>query len=293
MSIAVIITDRNTDALCESLRARLPNVVIQQWPKIIKPEIVQMAVLWNHPMGITDSMPDLKSVVSMGVGMDHIDADLQIPDEVERNRIVTLALQQNMAQYVLQSILNGHRYKQQYTTQQAAKHWQILEQEQKTPVVGFLGLGALGEFVADQCAALGFATVAWTASKKHHLHPCFHGNSGLKQVCGFSDYLVVLLPLTDATKDIVNQQTLSWCKANSTLINVARGGHVNEVDLITALDKGVIKQAVLDVFKQEPLPADHPFWTHPKISVTPHSSSRSDVKQTADRIVALYQKIKA
>jgi len=291
MSIAVIITDRNTDALCESLHAELPDVMIQQWPEIVNPETVLMAVLWNHPIGITDSMSRLKSVVSMGAGMDHIDADSSIAPNVVKSRIVTQALKQNMAQYVLQSILNNHRHHQAYLKQQAEKHWQVLETEGGKPVVGFLGLGELGGFVADQCATLGFDTVAWTAAQKHQFHRCFHGKLGLKQVCAVSDFLVVLLPLTVDTRDLINWQTLSWCKPNATLINVARGGHVNEMDLIKALDSGCIQQAVLDVFKQEPLPTNHPFWSHPKISITPHSSSRSDVKQTADHIVSLYQQL--
>ncbi len=291
MSIAVIITDRNTDALCEALRDKLPGAVIQQWPDIGSPETVEMAVLWNHPQGITDSMTQLKMVVSMGAGMDHIDADANIPNHVKRQRTVTLALKQNMAQYVLQHILGDHRHHTEYQVQQAAKQWQVLERQAKTPVVGFLGLGALGVFVADQCSALGFQTMACTESQKHQSHPCFHGTAGLKQVCSDSDYLVILLPLTEKTQGIINQQTLSWCKPATMLINVARGGHVNELDLIDALDNGHLKHAVLDVFNQEPLPTDHAFWSHPKITITPHSSSRSDVNQTADQIVEFYHSL--
>lgn len=288
MSIAVIITDRDTDDLCHHLRQSLPGVVIQQWPDISAPESVELAVLWNHPQGITRSFPHLKMVVSMGAGMDHITADEAITADVKTDRIVTDVLKQNMAQYVLQHVLLNHRHYGEYQAQQRNKQWQVLE-GCDVPTVGFLGLGELGGFVADQCRALGFTTLAWTRSQTHQIHRCFHGEAGLQHVCENSDFLVVLLPLTEATTEIINLTTLSWCQPHATLINVGRGAHVNEQDLLDALDQGVIKQAVLDVFNQEPLPAEHPFWTHAKITLTPHSSSRSDVEQTAAQIVKFYQ----
>ncbi len=292
MSIAVIITDRNTDVLCQKLRVQLPDVVIQQWPDIDQPEQVIMAVLWRHPPGIIKNLPNLKMVVSMGAGMDHIHADEAISNDIKRERVMTLALQQNMAQYVLSYVLRDYRHQSAYVKQQLNRKWQVLEKQQSMPVVGFLGLGALGTFVADRCLELGFETMAWTAQKKQHGHPSFQGKAGLQHVCASSQYLVVLLPLNEQTKYIINAETLSWCASDCTIINVARGGHVNATDLINALAQGQIKQAVLDVFEQEPLPADHEFWSHPKITLTPHSSARSDEQQTADQIVAHYQSIR-
>ncbi len=290
MSIAVVITDRNTDDLCRHLRLALPDVLTQQWPEITNPEAVKMAVLWNHPVGITQQFPQLQMAVSMGAGVDHILADEAIGEDIVTARIVTQVLKQNMAQYVLQHILNDHRHLIDYQQQQTQKVWQVLETDFK-PAVGFLGLGELGSFVADQCHALGLKTLAWTQSQQHDVHPCFHGESGLQHVCVNSDFLVILLPMNAETADIINSKTLSWCKTNCTLINVGRGGHVNEADLLDALNHGKIKHAVLDVFKQEPLPTTHPFWSHHKITVTPHSSSRSDVQQTAEQIVSYYQSL--
>jgi glyoxylate/hydroxypyruvate reductase A len=290
MSIAVIITDRNTDQLCDFLRLGLPDVTVQQWPDINHPETVEMAVLWNHPKGITKSFPHLKMVVSMGAGMDHIQSDEAIQPGIMVDRIVTPVLQQNMAQYVLQHILRNHRHQSAYAEQQRRQVWQVLETDQM-PTVGFLGLGVLGSFVADQCKCLGFETIAWTSTTQHQNHVCFHGEAGLQTVCERSDFLVVLLPLNEATQKIINQKTLSFCKPDCTLINVGRGGHVHEQDLIKALDEGVIKQAVLDVFNQEPLPVGHPFWINPKVVITPHGSSRSDVRQTAEQIVRLYHSL--
>ncbi|MCB1582938.1 MAG: hypothetical protein KDI92_07725 [Xanthomonadales bacterium] len=290
MSIAVIITDRNTDELCHRLSLALPEVHIQQWPNIANPESIKLAVLWNHPPGITATFPQLQMVVSMGAGMDHIEADQAIAGNIKTARIVTDVLKQNMAQYVLQHILLRHRHYSDYQQQQNMHTWQILENSEM-PTVGFLGLGILGGFVADQCRCLGLKTLAWTQSQVHAVHPCYHGEAGLQLLCAYSDYLVVLLPMNRETKNIINRQTLSWCKPNCTLINVGRGGHVVEQDLLAALDAGVIQHAVLDVFKQEPLSTGHPFWSHQKVTLTPHSSSRSDVEQTAEQIVTYYQNL--
>ena len=232
MSIAVIITDRNTDALCERLRASLPDTHVQQWPHIKHPETVKLAVLWQHPPDALQGMKNLQAVVSMGAGMDHIDADKTIPAQLRRERIVTQVLQQNMAQYVLQFILAFHRQAADYRQQQQDKVWQVLEPEAPMPTIGFLGLGQLGAFVADRCVELGFQTVAWTQAQQHLHHRCFHGDDGLKKVCQSSQFLVLLLPLTQQTQGIINHQSLAWCQKDSVLINVARGGHVIKNDLI-------------------------------------------------------------
>ncbi|WP_223787148.1 NAD(P)-dependent oxidoreductase [Marinicella meishanensis] len=293
MSVAVIITDRNTDQLCRHLRQCLPDILIQQWPDIEDPDSVRLAVLWQHPAGITQHFPQLEAVVSMGAGMDHIEADAAIPEAVNKWRVVTPVLQQNMAQYVLQHVLAEQRHAKAYLQQQQAEDWRVLESNEPMPVVGFLGLGQLGGFVADRCLDLGFRTLAWTASQQHPQHPCHHGPEGLQTVCANCRYLVILLPLNEHTRHVINEQSLAWCQPETTLINVGRGGHVDELALLRALDAGRLKRAVLDVFAEEPLPAGHPFWQHPRVTLTPHSSSRSDVAQTATEIAALYQRLVA
>ncbi len=290
MSIALIITDRPSDDLAHLLRQLLPDASVQVWPDISDPDSVTLAVLWQHPEGVTDQFPNLKAVTSLGAGMDHIIADKAIDDRYQQWRIMTLSLQQRMAQYVLAYVLQDWRNLKNYQQQQDKQQWQVLETD-ASPTVGFLGLGALGEFVAERCADLGFNTVAWTHSQDHPEHPCFHGESGLKTVFERSDYLVVLVPLNDDTRDVIRDETLAWCQPHTMLINVGRGGHVNEQNLLDALDDQVIRHAVLDVFVEEPLPDDHPFWTHDKVTVTPHISARSDDNQTAAVIVDYYRAI--
>lgn len=290
MSIALIITDRPTDDLAHLVRNMLPDVTVQVWPDISEPESVTLAVLWQHPPGVTDQFPNLKAVTSLGAGLDHMIADQAIDGRFQQWRIMTSSLQQRMAQYVLAYVLQDWRNLTTYQQQQDQSKWQVLETD-AVPTVGFLGLGALGEFVADRCLDLGFKTVAWTRQQEHPKHRCYHDRPGLKKVCQTSDYLVVLVPLNKQTKQVINDETLSWCQPHAMLINVGRGGHVDEQALLTALDDGVIRHAVLDVFSEEPLPDDHAFWRHEKVTVTPHISARSDDNQTAAVIVDYYRTI--
>ncbi|MFV0543054.1 MAG: NAD(P)-dependent oxidoreductase [Marinicella pacifica] len=290
MGIALIITDRPSDGLAQLLRQFLPDVSVQVWPDISDSDAVTLAVLWQHPPGVTEDFPNLKAVTSLGAGMDHLIADKAIDERYQQLRVMTLSLQQRMAQYVLAYVLQDWRNLNNYRQQQKQQQWQVLETD-ASPTVGFLGLGALGEFVADQCRDLGFNTVAWTQSQQHPTHPCFQRRSGLKKVCQTSDYLVVLVPLNQDTREVINRETLSWCQPHTVLINVGRGGHVHEQDLIAALDNKVIRHAVLDVFVDEPLPEEHPFWTHDNITVTPHISARSDDNQTAAVIVDYYRAV--
>ncbi len=287
-SIAVVVTDRDSDELCEQLKLALPGVKIQQWPHIDEPESVVFAVLWQHPPGTTASFPNLKAVTSLGAGTDHMDAD-PVLIGVPQHRIVTDSLKQLMAQYVLLYVLSEARHQLGYYTQQHSKTWQVLEQAGEPKTIGFIGLGALGGFCADRCADLGFNTMAWTEQSKHERHPCFHGDTGLMKVISESDFVVLLLPMTEHTHHIINSKTLSWFKKEAVLINVARGGHVDPEALHHALTSGQLKSAVLDVFEQEPLPQDSPLWALDNLIITPHISARSDNLQTAEAVVALFK----
>lgn len=286
MSIAVIVVDRDSTGLCQMIQALLPDVLIQQWPDIEQPELVEFAVLWQHPKEVTAQFPNLKAVTSLGAGTDHMDDDKAL-DGLPQLRVVTDSLKQLMAQYVLLYLLSDSRHQLGYYTQQHQKHWRVLEKE-IIPTVGFVGLGELGSFVADRCLELGFNTLAWTAKSEHPNHACFHGETGLKCVIEQSDYIVLLLPLTNDTYHIINSSTLSWFKENAVLINVARGAHVDEVALCEALQNGQLKHAVLDVFETEPLPEDNPLWALENVTITPHVSARSDAHQTASMVVELF-----
>ncbi len=286
-SIAVIITDRDSKNLCDHIRTALPAVKVQQWPEIFDPNSVVFAVLWKHPEGITRQFPHLKAVTSMGAGTDHLDQDAALT-ELPKHRIVTESLKQMMAQYVLLFLLSDVRHQMAYDDNQRNKQWHVLEKNGVMKTVGFIGLGALGIYCADRCADLGFKVMAWTQSSLHPKYPCYHGETGLEHVISNSDCVVLLLPLTKETHHIIDANTLCWFKQDALLINVSRGGHVNEQDLFKALQGGQLKHAVLDVFEDEPLSEDSPLWSLEQVTITPHIAARSDDLQTAEAIARLY-----
>lgn len=292
MSIALVITDRNTDSLVQALKNIQPDLSIQVWPNINNPETVTFAVLWKQPKGLLKVFSNLKAVTSLGAGVDFIKNDPDLPKNISVHRIVTNGLKEQMAQYVLSYILHDFRQVKLYRQQQKAHTWKIHDLPVQT-TLGFIGLGEIGEFVAKQCLQLGFHVMAYTQQSSHPIITCFHAEEGLKQVMRNSDYLVCLLPLNKRTKGILNSQRFSYCQKNPLLIQVGRGQQLVEKDLLGALDKSLIKHAVLDVFKKEPLPQEHEFWLRKDITITPHNAARSDVKQTAIKIVKLFSQHEA
>jgi glyoxylate/hydroxypyruvate reductase A len=290
MSIALVITDRSTDLLVKSLKNLQPDLSIQVWPNIKNPESVTLAVLWQQPPGMLKQFSHLKAVTSFGAGIDFILIDPGLPKNIPVLRIVTKDLKQQMSQYVLAHILNDYRKLNTYKQQQRHKHWQVQELPKQT-TIGFLGLGEIGHFVANQCQSLGFDIIAYTQQSTYTDIPCFHGEKGFKRVMQNSDYVVCLLPLMVETIGILDYKAFSNCKKQPMLIQVGRGQQLIEMDLLKALDEGLIKQAILDVFNTEPLPEKHVFWERKDITISPHNAARSDIEQTAQEILCHYRLI--
>ena len=289
MSIALIITDRNCDLLVQELKYLKPSLDIQVWPYIERPSEVTFAILWKQPKDYICQFKNLKAVTSLGAGVDFIESDKSIKANVPILRIVTQGLKQQMSQYVLSYLLPDFRKNNQYALHQSRTEWEVLEMPEKYQV-GFLGLGEIGTFVAEIVKALGFEVKAWTQSQIHSSIECSHGEDGLKKILSESDCVVGLLPLNSNTKGLLNLERFKNFKNNSTFIQVGRGGQIVESDLIKALDQGLLKQAVIDVFENEPLPKESRLWSHSKITITPHNSARSDNKQTALEILKLYER---
>ena len=290
MGIALIVTDRDSTELAQALAEHLPETSIQVWPKLDRPDVIQLAVLWKQPADILHNMPQLKAVCSLGAGVDFIEEDQSIPQHVPIYKTVTPRLQQEMAQYVLTYILEQQRQTDVYRQQQAQSQWQVHDLPAR-PQVGLLGLGEIAEYVADVLLKVGFSVQAYTKSSRHKTIETHQGSAGLQRVLANSDYVVNLLPLNPETRHILNAEHLGWCRRRPVLINAGRGAHVVEADVLQALDAGIISRAVLDVFIQEPLPTGHAFWKHPKITITPHNAARSDTDETAAAIVKLYRKL--
>ena len=289
MSIALVIPDRKLDQLQQKLQQQLPGVEIEIWPEITKPEAVTMAVLWRQPSGCLDAMTQLKALQSFGAGVDNILVDTSLPN-LPLARIVDPMLTRSMLQY-LQGVVQHYQLRlDEFSMQQRQSVWKA-RSPRKIQHICVLGLGELGQAAARHFADLGFTVSGWSAS--HKTLPdvqCFAGDTEFGQAVCAADLVICLLPLTAHTENLLNQQRLAQLKAGVILVNVARGAIVDDLALLQNLDNGHISAACLDVFRVEPLPAEHPFWQHPAILVTPHISAVTNADTAVAQIAENYRR---
>lgn len=268
------------------LERRVPGLDFRVWPEIGDPTEITAALVWLPPPGLLASLPNLRAVLSLGAGVDALLRDPTLPD-VPVCRMVDPSLTRSMSEYVLTLVLRYHRDLDRYEAQQRRHAWRLrVPRPAAARTVGIMGLGVLGADAARLLARHGFSVRGWsrTAAPVEGVT----GYAGAGQLGTFlagCDILVCLLPLTPATTGILNAELFQRLPTGARLINVARGRHLVEQDLIDALDAGRLAHATLDVFAEEPLPREHPFWRHPRITVTPHSASYS-LPETGTEIVA-------
>lgn len=265
----------------------LPDIEVRVWPDIGNPADIECAVVWRPPAGLLASLPNLKLIASLGAGVDHIFADPQLPRHVPVVRLVDPHMVQAMSEYVLFQVLRLHRQDVAYMAQQRRAEWrELLQPNAQERRIGILGLGLFGSDVGRKIAALGFDVAGWSrGAKALDGIRCFHGESGLGEMLARTDILVCLLPLTPATEKILCARTFVMMPRGAAILNVGRGRHLVEEDLVAALDSGQLSAAVLDVFHEEPLPKDHPFWRDERIVVTPHIAAATN-PATAAWIIA-------
>ncbi len=291
MSIALVITDRNVTTLYTKLTERLPHVNIQCWPEISAPENVEFVVAWQAPDNIWQQFPKLKAISSLGAGCDTLTKNPNIATDINIVRIVDLGLAKQMAEYVLASILMVKRRFIDYFQQQQSQQWKTLKKI-KGKKVTVLGIGKIGHLVATSLTANGYEVTGWSQHKKqHNLYRTFFGAEKLKQAVSKADFIVVTLPLTSKTYQLLNSSLFKAIDNQAWLINVGRGELLNEQDLLTALTNNNLAGAVLDVFSEEPLTATHPFWQHENIIITPHISAISDQAIIVEQIADNYERL--
>ncbi len=295
MALLIVAPGVKTDSWKKHLLAQDPTLPIRVWPEVGNPNEIEFALAWNHPLGEFSKFGNLQCIASLGAGVDHVLRDPDLPSHVPVTRVVEPSMPQSMSEYVILAVLSHCRHFDVYRTDQARGRWQpriplLAGQTQ----VGVLGLGQLGGDAARKLTLLGFAVAGWSRTpKKLAGIKTFAGDNELDQFLAQSNILVCLLPLTPATRGILNRRTFDRLPAGAYLINVARGEHLVEEDLLLALESGRLSGACLDVFHKEPLPEDHPFWRHPNIIVTPHISSLTYPRAVAAQIVANYHRIKS
>lgn len=264
-----------------------PGVQIWEFPDIPDADAVEMAVVWKHPYGSLRQFPNLRLIQSFGAGVEHLLSDPGLPVQIPVCRIVDESLTLSMRNYVGMAILMIRKRMDVYLRQQRGGSWSLPDPVELPLRVGMLGMGELGAAAAAFAAGMGFEVWGYSRHKKQIegvtcLSP---GDVSLEDFAGMVNVLVCLLPLTSETEGILNYALFRRMPRGSYLINAARGGHLVEQDLMRALDEGLLAGAFLDVFRQEPLPAGHPFWADPRIFMTPHSASVTDPDGAA-RIVA-------
>jgi glyoxylate/hydroxypyruvate reductase A len=274
----------------QGLQQALPEAEVLAWEP--GQPAADYAVVWAPPQSFIDAQPKLQALLNIGAGVDAL-MQLSIPASTRIVRLDDAGMSVQMAEYVCHALIRHFREFDVYEAEARAGRWVYRKPRERADFpVGILGLGVLGERVAKAVAQFEFPVLGWSRSRKEiEGVRTYAGEARLGDFLVGTRVLVNLLPLTDATRGILNKTTLSALQPGGYLINIARGGHLVEDDLIPLLDSGKLAGATLDVFETEPLPAAHPFWQHPKISVTPHGSARTlrreSIAQIAGKIAAL------
>lgn len=269
---------------------------MQVWPDTGAIEAVTFALVWHPPPGALKALPNLKALSSMGAGIDHLVANPEVSAHLPIARIVDPELIQSMTEYIVTATLLHFRDFDLYRNHQSATRWQPEPPKSIRDIkVGIMGIGMLGGDAATRLRAIGFDVVGWSRNPKQHpaLSRSYAGPDELTAFLDEARILVCLLPLTPETKGILDRNVFASLQKGAYIINVARGAHLVEADLLDALESGHLSGACLDVFEQEPLPPSHPFWDHPDITVTPHIASITDPASAAPQVVENYRRASA
>ena len=246
-----------------------------------RPEDIKYFSGFRPEPGFLKTLPNLKAVFSLGAGVDGFLRDPEFPKQLPLVRFVDPTLMHEMAQYVTMHLLIAHRSQRRFDEAQRQGKWDqaMLARPSRDTRVGVLGLGDIGSAIATSLLPFDFQISGWSRSRKNV--PGVKSYAGAGELPAFlaqCDYCICVLPLTDDTRGIMNAKLFAQLPKGAWVINVARGGHLIEEDLIAALDSGHLGGAVLDVFQTEPLPAESPIWRHPKITLTPHIAGITDPK---------------
>jgi len=294
MRILLYRADGNTAPWADDFARHLPGATCVAWTEGQRQEPCDYAVVWAPPQAMLRELAEVKAIFLMGAGADAIlrNAD-QIPRDVPIVRLGDAGMGVQMAEYVVHAVLRYFRRFDQYEDQAAVGEWRQLPARDKADfAVGVMGAGVLGQRVLDCLKPFGFPLHAWTRSDRQiDGVTCFHGRDGLEAFLGRTRVVVCMLPMTEDTANILNRANLGRLPQGAYVINVARGAHLSEPDLLTFVKSGHIAGATLDVFRHEPLPLQHPFWQEPRITITPHVAAltlRSEsVQQIAGKIELL------
>ena len=290
MKVSFCCSGTSPEPWLAGLRAALPLAQIELWQPGAAP--ADHAVVWAPPQQFFDEQPQLKGLFAIGAGVDAL-LKLRLPAHATVVRLDDAGMAVQMAEYVCHAVIRHFRELDRYAADMQQREWKFHKPRERADFpVGVMGLGVLGQRVAQALNQFEFSVNGWSRSPKlMEGVRTFSGPAQLDAFLAASRVLVNLLPLTADTHDILNRATLSRLQPGGYVINVARGAHLVDEDLLLLLDSGHLAGAMLDVFRVEPLPPAHPFWLQPKITLTPHTSARTlretSIAQIAGKIGAL------
>lgn len=281
------------DAWLGELQRAMPDARWHLHAPTQNAERIVAAVVANPPPGSLQGLPGLRLIQSLWAGVDRLLDDPSLPD-VPLARMVDPAMSAAMAETALWATLSLHRRFFDYAQQQRDRHWYPLPQRRADEIeVAVLGMGQMGRTCARRLLETGYRVTGW------NLHggaiagmALEHGLEALWPLLARSDIVINLLPLTAQTADLLDRRFFAAMRRGAALVNLARGGHLVEADLLLALDSGQLDRAVLDVFRQEPLATDHPFWCHPRVTVLPHSAAATDMRSAASIVAQNLQALR-
>ncbi|OKL38829.1 2-hydroxyacid dehydrogenase [Pontibacter flavimaris] len=293
MSITIVSQGRDVSPWVKALKKKRPDLELYVFPDDQPREEITFALSWGHPLGMFREYPNLKCISSLGAGVDHILKDPDIPEQVQIARIKDENLTSDMANFTMALVLNHLRDLHHYKAAEETQTWKPLRYKRNAEVtVGVMGIGTLGSEVARRLSSIGLRVTGWASSAKQlEGVGVYAGQGEFDAFLATADILICLLPLTPDTTDILNKETFLKLPKGAFLINVARGEHLVEEDLLEMLETGHLSGASLDVFREEPLPESHPFWAHPRINVTPHIASVTNPESAVDQILENYDRI--
>jgi glyoxylate/hydroxypyruvate reductase len=291
MSIVIIFNNKDPKPWAESLKEKLPQAVISTYPEVENPASVTFAICWKADKNVLLNFPNLAVIQSVGASIDHIVRT----QTVHKNQIITRIVDENLSndmwEFLLAAVMSNLKNLDNYSRKKEEKKWEPTQYATiKNTTISILGLGQIGFLVAKNFAALGFQVHGWSTSEKNIDNvTCYAGQNELEAFFKNTDFLINLLPLTLETENFLDKNVLKQLKKGGFLINVGRGEHLVEQDLIELLDESYLSGALLDVFRVEPLPQDHIFWTHPKVQITPHIASLTHVESATTQIAENYK----
>lgn len=283
LKVALCCANMDMERWENALRAALPAVDVEAWP-FSAPE-ADYAVVWSPPQAFLDTLIAPRAIFNVGAGVDSL-LGMRLPRGASIVRIEDGGMAVQMAEYVCHAAIRHFREFDAYAASARAGAWETRPPRQRSDFpIGVMGLGALGERVATSLAQFDFPVLGWSRTPKTVAGVrCFAGVESFDEFLSSTRILVCMLPLTPETRSLMDRRSLALLKPRGYVINVARGSHLVEDDLVELIDSGHLAGATLDVFRTEPLPHDHPFWRHPRITMTPHVAAQTLINEAIAQI---------